>query len=75
MNVSDRAAPEGLTPERRAEIEADVMAIVRRHGGPTHRMGIPLTAKPKVVARDGEPVRDADVRVSPADPKRSSDNS
>jgi len=50
-----------MTPERKAEIEARLDEIL----GPA-----PLP-KPKVVAVAGEVVRDADVRVSPADTRNS----
>src|SRR6266702_5914713 len=50
-----------MTPERKAEIEARLDEIL----GPA-----PLP-KPKVVAVEGEVIRDADVRVSPADTRTS----
>jgi hypothetical protein len=50
-----------MTPERRAALEAELDAIL----GPEPK---PPPPKPRVVVRDAEIVRDADVIVSPADP-------
>jgi hypothetical protein len=49
-----------MTPERKAEIEARLDAV----------LGIskPKPAKPKVVTSDGRSIRDAVVRVAPEDP-------
>jgi hypothetical protein len=46
-----------MTPERRAELEAELDAM----------LGPPPIPKPKVVATDGVVIRDADVVVSPRD--------
>jgi hypothetical protein len=50
-----------MTPERRAELEAELDEL----------LGAPPLPKPKVVASDGVIVRDADVHVSKADRRNS----
>jgi hypothetical protein len=50
-----------MTPERKAALEAELDAL----------LGPPPLPKPKVVVCDGVVVRDADVRVSPADHRNS----
>jgi len=50
-----------VTPERRAELEAELDEL----------LGAPPLPKPKLVTNDGAVVRDADVHVSPADRRNS----
>jgi len=52
-----------MTPERKAEVEALLDSIL----GPDPKPPPPKPPKPKVVVRDNEVIRDADVIVSPAD--------
>jgi hypothetical protein len=51
-----------ISPERKAELLAEVRKIIERNSGPKPK------PRPKVVTSENEVVRDADVAVSKADP-------